>query len=769
MSDVRSPRDERAGDDSLPARSPAPRRPSPGTPPKTTGGGPPPPAVSGGVASDGEAVRRERGVLTHVLRQRLRRIRTEADHSPVLERGTRREADRLASLLNVSPEPGAEPDGGSALIEAHYVLGWVRWLRADGIRFRRRAAERERRAALDALLPCYLWAPRDAEHVRRLPSAALSALAERAVPVLTGDPLGAPVPVGGPDTAFDTSETIALWRRVLRDLPEEHRDRPLALAHLSRWLLWRHGSGESPAGDLGAESPDLLEALRLARLAVTLPVPADGGTEEERVRREVVTGAPAAALIAVGERAPGTDTTHVDEAIRLLEGPSGAPPAGEPVTAAGAEALALLGLALRVRWERTGDERAAERSVECARRALIAPAGEDPRRPERLQALATALRLRWERTGETSALDAAVEAGELAVAITPPGVPTGVARADALGALLQVRHRLTNSAEDLERAVDAARRAVAASGPGEPARSAALSNLATALWLRHERGRDPNALNDAVAALEEATAALPAEHPLRPALSGNLGAVLRDRHAHAGSEGDLERAVDVLLDACGSGRPDGSGDGDPGDLDGAAPPVTPAPGTVPAVAVPRWADLGRALARRHELTGSVADRRAAADALAVVAAAETARPSLRMESVLHAARLLEPIDPTGAADLAARAVEWLPLVAGDAARTEHRTARGAAPGMRWVPDEVGDEAACLALADPAGGDTAARARRALSLLEAGRPVASGPLPEAVLDPPGTAGSTGTPRSDSGDRADRGTAIDSPATTPPCAS
>ncbi|MBB0229612.1 hypothetical protein [Streptomyces calidiresistens] len=720
------------------------------------------------------------------VRARLRRIRTEADHSPVLERGTRREADRLASLLNVSPAPHAEPDGGSALIEAHYVLGWVRWLRADGIRFRRRAAERERRAALDALLPCYLWAPEDPEYVRRLPSAALPALAERAVPLLAGPFPGAPasgIPAGGTGAAPDTAGSIALWRRVLRDLPEDHGDRALALAHLARWLLRRHETGTSPAGDLGAESPDPLEALHLARLAASHPGVPDrpGGTagepESGRVLREAVTDALAAALITVGEQAPGTDTAALDEAIRLLEESGGMPAPGEPVTASGAEVAALMARALRGLWERAGDERAAERAVECARRSVGAPAGGDPRRPEHLHGLATALRLRYERTGEVPALEAAVEAAELAVSATAAGAPLSAARWDALGALVQVRCRRTGAAEDVERAVEAARRAVTASRPGEPIRSVALANLATALWLRHERGWDPNALNEAVAALEEAIAALPAEHPLRPALSGNLGAVLRDRYAHVGSEGDLERAVDVLLDACAGSRAgprshsaaEGTGPrfpGGPGRDAGENPEGAGAfPGTVPAVAVSRWADLGRALARRHELTGSVDDRRAAADALAVVAAAETARPSLRVGSALHASRLLEPIDPTGAAALAARAVEWLPLVVADAAGGTHGAGRVPAPGAGWVPEDVGEEAAGSALADPAGGSTAERARRALSLVEAGRPVVPGPLPEAVVDPPGPAGPVVSPESGSAERVVGGTSGDAPGVPP----
>ncbi|MCE7079072.1 CHAT domain-containing protein [Streptomyces sp. ST2-7A] len=747
--------------------------------------------------------RHDRELLVRAVRRRLRRTRAEADHAPVLERGTRREADRLASFLNASPDPVAEPDGGGELIEAHYVLGWVRWLRADGIRFRRRAAERERRAALDALLPCYLWAPKDPEYVRRLPSGALSALAERAVPVLAERVFDAPAPAGAATGAGATdtaSDAIALWRRVLRDLPEDHRERARALTHLSRWLLRRHAEGGSPAEGPGPESSDPIEALHIARLAAAAADRAPGesrrgaarvptDTPDARSSRRAATSVLAAALISVGTCSPGTDTSRVDEAILLLEGPDGIPAAGEPVTAAGAEALALLGLAFRVRWERVGDERAAERAVECARRSVCAPAGEDPRRPDHLRALAVALRLRYERTGELAALEAAVEAQALAVDTTPVGDRSSAARLDGLGALVQVRYRRTGAAEDTERAVESARRAVAASRSGDRVRAVALSNLATALCLRHERGRDPNALNDAVAALEEAIALLPTEHPLRPVLSGNLGAVLRDRHAHVGSEGDLERAVNMLLDACvgvppgrnapgapapapapdeeGPGEPDGLRQGRRNDTDGAPGSVIPSPEGVVATAVPRWADLGRALARRHELTGAVDDRRAAADALAVVAAAETARPSLRVESARRAAGLLEPIDPTAAAAMAARAVELLPLMISDGSRASHRPGRAPAPGPSGSPAEPGEEAASLAVADPAGGSTVERARRALSLVEAGRPVAPGPLPDAVVDPPpvtGTADHAVSAGWVAGERTDREAAVGTPAAT-----
>jgi transcriptional regulator with XRE-family HTH domain len=152
-----------------------------------------------------------------------------------------------------------------------------------------------------------------------------------------------------------------------------------------------------------------------------------------------------------------------------------------------------------------------------------------------LSNLEVALRVRFERTGDVADLESAIDAGREAVAALPAGHPDQAAAMSDLGGTLLTRYLSTGSIADLNPAVDAAKTAADSVPAGNSERAKYLSNLGRALAVRFQHTSDVADLESAIDAGREAVAALPAEHPDRPAAMFNLQAALAVRHAGTGS------------------------------------------------------------------------------------------------------------------------------------------------------------------------------------------------------------------------------------------
>ncbi|MCX5402350.1 CHAT domain-containing protein [Streptomyces sp. NBC_00102] len=345
----------------------------------------------------------------------------------------------------------------------------------------------------------------------------------------------------------------------------------------------------------------ILSPQALAEVRMLMRLVADPSTDPEAVRaiadlhlcRSLVLGA---------ER--GRDDAVVAAALARYLGPGG-PPETEAETTD--RRIALLheqaGDQVAVA-ERHRDPALLERALHAARAAVDStPVRAGPIRASALALWGLALRLRYEREGDPRDLDAAI--GALREAGTAAGSrhPGRAGILSALAASLRERHERAGGLEDLLEGVRTARAAVEAGGPDD--RGGRLHNLGLALRLRHERTGDQRDLEEAIAVHREAVALTPPGHRDHSLLQQGLANALDVRFELASAAEDLRARMDALEAAVDTTagaalRPGGELAPDAGSR-GTAAAVTRAGALV---------NLASALARRYELTadGGDADR-----------------------------------------------------------------------------------------------------------------------------------------------------------------
>ncbi|WP_146174972.1 CHAT domain-containing protein [Umezawaea tangerina] len=255
--------------------------------------------------------------------------------------------------------------------------------------------------------------------------------------------------------------------------------------------------------------------------------------------------------------------------------------------------MSNLSYALRLRFDRRGDEADLDRAVEVARAAVrYGPLDDDlPNRVANLGAaltlrarhhgdtidvaeavqfatqsvrgtprshefwavhvslLAGALAQRYALVGDPADLDEAVGRARMCVEALPEGHRERVTYQANLGGLLEARFRRTGRLADLDEAIDLLTRAVGATPPDSATKGVHLSNLATALLARHEHSDDPDDLDHALAAGRDATLASAPGDPQRPLSLANHGAALRRLHEVTGDPAALEEAVAAFREA----------------------------------------------------------------------------------------------------------------------------------------------------------------------------------------------------------------------------
>jgi tetratricopeptide (TPR) repeat protein len=194
---------------------------------------------------------------------------------------------------------------------------------------------------------------------------------------------------------------------------------------------------------------------------------------------------------------------------------------------------------------RIHDSAALNYAVDLLNSAIDATPDNHPDLGGYLSNLGLALRLRYERTGDPDDLDGAVAAGRRSVQAAPDGDPDLGGYLSNLGLALYVRHERTGAIGDLDDAVTAGRQAVHAAPDGDPDLGEYLSNLGGALRLRYERTGDPGDLDDAVATDRQAVDAAPEDHPGLARYLSNLGVALQALYKRTGALAHLDDAVTV--------------------------------------------------------------------------------------------------------------------------------------------------------------------------------------------------------------------------------
>ena len=240
------------------------------------------------------------------------------------------------------------------------------------------------------------------------------------------------------------------------------------------------------------------------------------------------------------------DTAGLHEAVSVLE---------QRVTEVALEDverprhLSVLGNALVICFERTGNADDLNRAIEAFEQAVITSPSGDPERPGRLSNLGNVHAIFFERTGNADDLNRAIEALEQAVITSPSGDPERPGRLSNLGNLYAICFERTGNADDLSRAIDVLEQAVAAASTDDPNRPAYLSGLGNVLRTCFERTGNADDLSRAIDVLEQAVAAASTDDPNRPVYLSGLCNVLRTCFERTGNADDLSRAIDVLEQA----------------------------------------------------------------------------------------------------------------------------------------------------------------------------------------------------------------------------
>jgi hypothetical protein len=208
--------------------------------------------------------------------------------------------------------------------------------------------------------------------------------------------------------------------------------------------------------------------------------------------------------------------------------------------------LHILGAALAVRSEATGNLADATKAIEYHRAAVNATTDPD-HRTGRLSSLGAALSVAGGLTGDPAVLNESVAILQQAAEAS---APDDISRAEVnLGVGLIRRYEWGGALDDLTAGINAYRRALEAEPEG---RQSHLVNLANALALRSDRTGSHADAHAAARLYEEVAAATPAGHPRRSARLCALARTLMSA-AQASQDPDLAaRATAVTREALGA-------------------------------------------------------------------------------------------------------------------------------------------------------------------------------------------------------------------------
>ncbi|HUY46729.1 MAG TPA: CHAT domain-containing protein [Streptosporangiaceae bacterium] len=242
-----------------------------------------------------------------------------------------------------------------------------------------------------------------------------------------------------------------------------------------------------------------------------------------------------------------TDPAAIDDAISLLR----LVVAASTDDRARAGYLSNLGLALRVRFGRSGNVADLDEAISAGQQAADAVSAGDPDPGRYFSNAAISLMERFEHRGEMADLDAALRSFRRSAGQTAEGHPSRAGRLSNLGAAEASKFEYTGELADLDRAIEALRQAVdVAADPAE--RAGYESNLCGALTLRFRHIGELSDINEAVGLAQRAEAAMPAGHQERIEALSALGLALRIRHERLRQPGDLDEAISAFRKAADS-------------------------------------------------------------------------------------------------------------------------------------------------------------------------------------------------------------------------
>ena len=452
--------------------------------------------------------------------------------------------------------------------------------------------------------------------------------------------------------------------------------------------------------------------------------------------------------------------------------------------ASSAKWLNVLGTALRVWYEQTGDFAALREAIAVGRRAVeltsdtdrdycgyvanlawalhalfvadgdievldeILPAVRhvhstlkfsDTRLETISMTLSTLLHSKYSRTGDLNTLSEAIDLARSTLVNSPSTGWVLAARLTNLGRSLEAWYRRTGELDMLREAAQMQRRALEAAPPDHADRTIYQLNLSGTLRGLFDRTGDPAFLDEALAVARDAVEDIPAGHLSRISYLANLGLIHEERYAHTADVAELDAAESALRTALAEASPQHPHrpvtlsllstvlhekchhSSDFGDLDEAIEVAGAALDSMPDDHPLRGTVLRRSAELHHTRHQRLDDRAALAKAIELFQAA-AAHSTSSMASRVDAARRWGDI--TAAAGLTESALDGLStaveLLPLLAARSLHRY-----DSEYWLSQYGGlaSDAAALAL-------DMNRPDRAAELLELGRTVLIGQALEA---------------------------------------
>ncbi|KAG2151641.1 CHAT domain-containing protein [Suillus bovinus] len=376
---------------------------------------------------------------------------------------------------------------------------------------------------------------------------------------------------------------ISLFQDALDLCPTGHPDRPTTQLHLAISLLSRFARQGSrtdadTAEELLSEVLDVCHAnshiYRAALIAIeTSALHSAGSMDVNDLQRRQPTASivPLSPnqLVHRAERCLQRDEPRaLDEVISLHYDALGYYNTGN---ACRWQLLCNLGIMLRTRFERRGNDKDLDQAITLQMEALaLHPVG-DTDRCTSLNNLVNLLSSHFKHRGNDEDLDKAIALHREALALCPVGHTGRSVSLNNLANRLSSRFEHRGNDEDLDQAIALHREALTLHPVGHTGRYKSLNNLANQFFSRfkhrgndkdldeaialqrealalHPRGNDED-LNQAIALHREALALRPIGHTDRSMSLNNLANRLFSRFKHQGNDEDLDQAIALHKEA----------------------------------------------------------------------------------------------------------------------------------------------------------------------------------------------------------------------------
>lgn len=210
-----------------------------------------------------------------------------------------------------------------------------------------------------------------------------------------------------------------------------------------------------------------------------------------------------------------------------------------------------LAVALRMRFEQTGNAIDLDESIGFHRDALNFHSEGHPDRPISQNNLATALRLRFEQRGRKDDLLESIQLHRAALTLRPNGHPHRSSSLCDLAHALNTCFDHYGRPEDLNEAIQLSRVSLALCPEGDLNRGTSLNNLANALHTRYEQSGNTEDLEESIRLHRDALDLCSDGDPERYISCGNLGTALCTRFGRNGDMDDLNDSIQLLRESLG--------------------------------------------------------------------------------------------------------------------------------------------------------------------------------------------------------------------------